>query len=150
MKSATIVRARASLGAVLFAGVFVLSACLKSTEPQASQLDLAGTWHYTGEQVGTVRESLDGTLTITRESGVSFQGQLVLQAVNQQSGIARPLTGSVSGSQSGMDVIDFDSEIEGNTRRHVGTIVADTIAGNWISSPDGSKTGNFRVVRETR
>jgi hypothetical protein len=150
MNSVTKLRTRTTFGALLLASSTLLSACLKSTGPQDSQLDLAGTWHYTGSQTGSVRESLDGTLTITRESGVSFQGQLVLQAVNEQTGISRPLNGAVSGSESGIDLIDFDADIESSTRRHVGTIVADTIAGNWITSSDGSKSGTFKVVRETR
>jgi hypothetical protein len=150
MNGVTRARARMTLGVLLFASTSLVSACLKSTEPQASLLDLSGTWHYTGVQTGAVRETLDGTLTITRESGMSFQGQLVLQALNEQSGLTRPLSGVVSGSESGIGVIDFDADIESTTRRHVGTIVADTIDGNWISAPDGTMSGTFRVVRETR
>jgi hypothetical protein len=150
MNGVTKARARMTLGALLFGSSFLLSACLKSTEPQASLLDLSGTWHYTGVQTGAVRETLDGQLAITRESGMSFQGLLILQALNQQTGLTRPLSGVVSGSESGIDVIDFDADIEGITRRHVGTIVADTIAGTWISAPDGAIAGTFRVVRETR
>jgi hypothetical protein len=60
----------------------LLSACLKSTEPQPSLLQLNGSWIYTGVQTGPVRETLTGTLTISRESGTSFQGQLNLQGVN--------------------------------------------------------------------
>lgn len=152
MNGATIVRARASLGGLLFAGVFTLSACLKSTEPQAPLVDLTGTWHYTGAQTGTVREALDGTLTISRVSGTSFQGLLVLDARNEQSGVIRALNGSVTGSESGSGVIDFDANVDSPARRHVGTIVADTITGTWIgSSPDGTtSSGTFRVVRETR
>lgn len=143
-------RARMTLGALLFGSSFLLSACLKSTEPQASLLDLNGTWHYAGVQTGPVRETLDGALTISRESGTSFQGNLVLQALNEQTKLTRSLSGVVSGSESGTDVIDFDADIESITRRHVGTIVADTIAGNWISPTDPTISGTFRVVRETR
>jgi hypothetical protein len=150
MNGATKARARMTLGALLFGSSFLLSACLKSTEPQASLLDLGGTWHYTGVQAGAVREALDGTLAITRESGMSFQGLLILQALNEQTGLTRQLSGVVSGSESGIDVIDFDADIEGITRRHVGTIAADTIAGNWISAADATVSGTFRVVRETR
>jgi hypothetical protein len=139
-----------TLGALLFGSSFLLSACLKSTEPQASLLDLTGKWHYTGVQTGAVSEALDGTLDITRESGRSFQGSLVLDATNAQSRLTRTLTGPVSGSESGVDVIDFDASIESITRRHVGTIVADTINGYWISPSDVAITGTFRVVRETR
>ncbi len=144
-------RLRIVLGAILFAGCTLLSACLRSTEPQPSVLQLNGSWNYTGVQTGPVRETLTGTLTISRESGSSFQGRLDLVGLNEQSGQSRVLGGLVSGSESGTDVIDFDADLEA-TRRHVGQIVADTITGTWIgSSPDGAmSSGTFRVERETR
>lgn len=152
MNAMTKARVRISLGALLFASSSLLSACLRSTEPQASLLQLNGTWNYTGVQTGPVRETLSGTLTISRESGMSFQGRLDLVGVNGQSGQSRPLNGLVSGSESGTDVIDFDADLESTPRRHVGQIVADTITGTWIgSSPDGTmSSGTFRVERETR
>ncbi len=130
----------------------LLSACLKSTEPQPSLLQLNGSWNYTGVQTGPAPETLSGTLTISRESGTSFQGQLSLQGVNSQTGQTRLLSGIVSGSESGTDVIDFDASLEVTPRRHVGQIVADTITGTWVgSSSDGTmSSGTFRVERETR
>ena len=103
-------------------------------------------------QTGPVREPLTATLTISRESGSSFQGRLDLVGVNAQTGQSRLLGGLVSGSESATDVIDFDADIESSPRRHVGQIVADTITGTWIgSSPDGTvSSGTFRVERETR
>jgi hypothetical protein len=130
----------------------LLSACLKSTEPQPSLLQLNGSWNYTGVQTAPVRETLSGTLTISRESGTSFQGQLDLVAVNSQTQAQRLLNGVVSGAESGTDVIDFDANLEATPRRHVGQIVADTITGTWVgSSSDGTmSSGTFRVERETR
>jgi hypothetical protein len=134
---------------VALVGVLFLSACLKSTEPQPSLLQLNGSWTYTGVQTVPVRETLTGTLIISRESGTSFQGQLNLVGVNSQTQQQRILTGSVSGSESGTDVIDFDANLETTPRRHVGQIVADTIAGTWVSSADGTMaSGTFKVVRE--
>jgi hypothetical protein len=140
-------------GAPAFAllGVLLLSACLKSTEPQPSLLQLNGSWNYTGIQTVPVRETLTGTLTISRESGTSFQGQLNLVGVNSQTQQQRILSGSVSGSESGTDVIDFDANLEATPRRHVGQIVADTITGTWVSSADGAMaSGTFRVEREQK
>jgi hypothetical protein len=130
----------------------LLSACLKSTEPQPSLLQLNGSWNYTGVQTAPVRETLSGTLIISRESGTSFQGQLNLVAVNSQTQVQRLLNGVVSGAESGTDVIDFDANLEATPRRHVGQIVADTITGTWVgSSSDGTmSSGTFRVERETR
>jgi hypothetical protein len=102
-------------------------------------------------QTVPVRASLTGTLTISRESGTSFQGRLDLISANQQTGQSTVLGGLVSGSESGADVIDFDADVD-VARRHVGQIVADTIAGTWIgSAPDGTmSSGTFRVERESR
>ena len=130
----------------------LLSACLKSTEPQPSHIQLNGSWHYTGVHTVPVRETLDGTMNITRESGTSFQGHLDLLGTNTQTQEQRLLSGSMSGSESGNDVIDFDADLqEATPRRHVGQIVADTITGSWVSSSGGTMaSGTFRVERETR
>jgi hypothetical protein len=132
--------------------VLLLPACLKSTEPQPSLIQLNGSWNYTGIQTVPVPETLSGTLNITRESGTSFQGRLDLVGVNSQQQ-QRLLGGSVSGSESGTDLIDFDADLlEATPRRHVGQIVADTITGTWVgSSSDGTmSSGTFRVERETK
>jgi len=129
--------------------VVLVSACLKSTEPQPSLINLNGSWHYTGDQTAPVRETLEGTLEITRESGVSFQGRLDLVGVNSQTQQQRLLNGVVSGSAIGTDVIDFDADLE-TTRRHVGQIVADTITGTWVSSDGTMASGTFRLERETQ
>jgi hypothetical protein len=143
---------RVALAALIIATSGLLSACLRSTAPQASLLQLNGSWNYTGVQTGPVRETLTGKLTISRESGTSFQGRLDIVGVDGQSGQSRVLGGLVSGSESSTDVIDFDADLESTPRRHVGQIVADTITGTWIgSSPDGTmSSGTFRVIRETR
>jgi hypothetical protein len=145
-------RLRPVLGTLLIVTSGLLSACLKSTAPQESLVQLSGSWNYTGVQTGPVQETLSGTLTISRESGASFQGRLDLVGVNSQSGQARVLGGLVSGSESATDIIDFDADLESSPRRHVGHIVADTVTGTWIgSSPDGTmSSGTFRVEREPR
>ncbi len=107
-------------------GCALLSACLKSTEPQPSLLQLNGSWNYTGVQTSPVHETITGMLTISRESGTSFQGRLDLVGVNSQTGQSRVLGGLVSGSES--------------------------VTGTWVgASADGSmSSGTFRVERETR
>ncbi len=152
MNTATRSRIRIAVGAVLCASAAVLSACLSSTEAQPSLLQLNGSWRYTGIQTGPVREILSGTLTISAESGTSFQGRLDLVGMNPQTGQSRVLGGLVSGAESSSNVVDFDAKVESTPRRHVGQVVADTITGTWIgSSPDGTmSSGTFRVERETR
>jgi hypothetical protein len=145
-------RARAIFGSFVLATTTLVSACLKSTEPLPSSLHLDGTWNYTGTQTNPVRETLTGTLTISSESGNSFLGRLDVVAVNAQSGQSRILSGIVSGAQKGNDVIDFDATLETNPRRHVGQIVADTVAGPWVgSAADGSvESGTFRIERQSQ
>jgi len=130
--------------------IAALSSCLKSTEPQSSLLQLNGSWNYTGVQTGPVRENLTGTITISGESGTTFQGRMDLVGVNPQTGQSRLLGGLVSGSELGSNVIDFDASLETTPRRHVGQILADTIQGTWVgSSPDGSmSSGTFRAERK--
>jgi len=131
------------------ASIFAGGSCLRSTAPQPPLVQLNGTWSYTGVQTGPGRETLTGTLTISRESGTSFQGRLDLVAVNSQTGENRVLGGLVSGSESGSKVIDFDASVDVTPRRHVGQLVADTISGTWIgSTSDGSvSSGTFRAER---
>lgn len=150
MKAA--VTARAIVSLLAFAGTTLVSACLKSTEPQASQLQLAGSWNYTGVQTSPVRETLSGTLTISNESGMSFQGHVELVATSTQTNQTRVLTGLVSGSESSSKVIDFDANLEASPRRHVGQLVADTVSGTWVgSAADGSTaSGTFRIERENQ
>ena len=136
--------------AMLFtACLFAVSGCLKSTEPQPSTLQLNGTWSYAGVQTSPIRENLSGTLTISRESGTSFQGRLDVVATNTQTGQNTVLGGLISGAESG-DVIDFDADLETTPRRHVGQIVADTISGTWVGSTSSGSmsSGTFRVERQ--
>jgi hypothetical protein len=144
-------RRAALLAALAVAGSALIGGCLKSTEPQPSALQLAGTWSYTGEQTGPVRETLAGTLTISGESGTSFQGRLELVGTNTQTGATRALTGLVSGAQSGA-VVDFDATLDATMRRHVGQIIADTISGTWVGDATSGTmaSGTFRVEREAR
>jgi hypothetical protein len=127
------------------------SACLSSTSPKPSVIQLAGDWSYSGVQTQPVRQTLAGTLTVSRESGTSFQGRLDLVETDEQSGQNTVLGGLVSGSESGTSVIDFDANLE-TVRRHVGQIVADTITGTWIgAASDGSmSSGTFRAERATK
>lgn len=152
MRRGQLTRTRGMLMSLFLAGTMLVSACLKSTEPQASLLHLDGEWKYTGTQTSPVRENLTGTLTISSESGTSFQGQLQLVAASAQTGQTRVLTGSVSGSESASNVLDFDANLETNPRRHVGQIVAGTVSGTWVGSAnDGSMaSGTFRIERQSQ
>jgi hypothetical protein len=149
MNHARISRVRKGIRVLAIASGVLAAGCLRSTAPQPSVIQLNGTWKYTGVQTQPVRETLTGTLSITRESGASFQGQLVLLATNEQ-GEGTSLHGLVSGTESNGNVIDFDADLE-TVRRHVGQIVADTITGNWVVPESNGTTtsGTFRLERQT-
>lgn len=151
MRTPANLRTRAATYRLLLAVVLLASACLQSAAPQPSVLQLTGVWNYTGVQTVPMRAGLTGKLTISRESGTSFEGRLDLTSLNQQTGVPTVLGGLVSGSASGTDVIDFDADLD-VVRRHVGQMVADTITGTWIgSAPDGTmSSGTFRVEREPK
>jgi hypothetical protein len=144
-------RFRVVLGGLPLLALSLASACLQSTGPQPSLIQLQGSWNYTGFQTTPVRETLSGTLAVSSESGTSFQGRVELVALNQ-AGQSRVIGGLVSGVEQGTNVVDFDASVDVTPRRHVGEIVADTIAGTWIgSAPDGTtSSGTFRLERVTR
>jgi len=151
MSAAAISRARGAFYTMAMAGCVLVAGCLRSTAPQPSVIQLNGTWKYTGVQTQPVRETLAGTLTITRESGASFQGQLQLLTTNAQTTETLSLNGPISGSETQSGIVDFDADLE-TVRRHVGQIVADTITGTWIGSASNGNmsSGTFRVERETQ
>ena len=144
-------RVRVVVGGLALLALSLTSACLQSTGPQPSLIQLQGSWNYTGVQTTPVRETLSGTLAISSESGTSFQGRVDLVGLNQ-AGQSRVIGGLVSGVEQGTNVVDFDASVEVTPRRHVGEIVADTIAGTWIgSAPDGTtSSGTFRLEKVAR
>jgi hypothetical protein len=126
----------------------LFTGCLRSTDPQPSNLQLTGDWVYTGVQSGAVRENLSGELSVLGQSANSFQGRLDIVGVNEATGESRVMGGPLSGIADG-DVIDFDANIEATTRRHVGQLVDDTITGTWVASSAGGamSSGTFRAER---
>jgi hypothetical protein len=138
-------------GSVRITALALGLACLKSTEPQPSTLQLDGTWRYTGVEIGEAPATLTGTLIISSQSGSSFRGRLDMVTVDTRTGLSKPLSGDVSGEESSSSVIDFDARLE-VLRRHVGQLVADTISGTWIGEVvDGTvSSGTFRAERQSR
>ena len=56
------------------------------------------------------------------------------------------VNGVVSGRVPSNSLVDFDLEFPDDSRRHVGSIVGDTIKGSWASA-DLSLLGGFTAVR---
>jgi hypothetical protein len=128
----------------------LMSACLQSTEIATTDGPLIGVWHYTAIQNDPVRETIDGTLTLSR-SGATFEGRLDVEVVSPQTGAVRLASGSVAGTSSS-GVVDFDASLSTTPRRHVGDIRADTIQGTWIEASAGgvNASGTFRAERRSK
>ena len=88
MSRARLSRMQRGVRMLAIASGFLAAGCLRSTEPQPSVLQLNGTWKYTGVQTQPVRETLTGTLTISRESGASFQGESIFSPRTNRPGRA--------------------------------------------------------------
>jgi hypothetical protein len=129
---------------VVFAAV--LGGCGSLTDQGAVDVSLVGSWHYTAAQTTGNRVTYDGTLTITQQDGRTFAGGLDAQAVVPQGNVLR-VNGVVSGRIPSNSSVDFDLEFPDDLRRHVGSIVGDTIKGSWASS-DLSLLGGFTAVRK--
>jgi hypothetical protein len=118
--------------------------CEFTTGPNGPFADLVGEWELTGSQASPAFAYV-GTLEITGQDGETIVGQASWTEPDGMGGSLAsggPLNGLVIGTTD----VDFDLEVEGGDRRHVGRIHSDTISGVWLQSP-GGKTGEFRLVR---
>lgn len=135
---------------VLFCVALIpLQACLQSTAPLPATVPLEGSWRYTASQATPVRESLSGVMVIEVQSGSSLQGTIEMVATNQQTGQSRTISGPVSGTAAEAHLIDMDAALELSIRRHVGSLVGDTIAGSWVATGNAgvASSGTFRAEK---
>jgi hypothetical protein len=128
--------------AVLVTAVY---GCGSMTDQGPIDVNLVGNWHYVAAQTTGNRVTYDGTLMITQQQGRTFAGGLDAQAVVPQGNILR-VNGVVSGRVPSNSSVDFDLQFPDDSRRHVGSIVGDTIKGSWASA-DLSLLGGFTAVR---
>lgn len=122
-----------------------LFACGSPVEGEAAP-DVRGTWSYSATQVSPEAE-LTGTLTVTRQRGVTFEAQLEAQERDAQGNVSTR-SGIVSGRTLGEDGIDFDAFLDFGPRRHVGRLRGDSITGTWAEFDGRSLTGTFTARRE--
>lgn len=132
---------RASLAAVLGLAV----SCGTITDAGDAAVDLRGSWRYAGEQTTGEQLVYDGVLSVTTRSGATFGGSITVEERNAR-GAVRTLAGIVGGSVYSNGVVDMDVALDAATLRHVGTISADTLRGDWTTA-DGQRSGTFRAVR---
>ena len=123
----------------------VTTACASITDQSPTSVDLVGRWHYTAAQTSGNRVTYDGTLTVTQQDGRTFSGGLDAQAVTALGAVLR-VNGIASGRIVSDGSVDFDLQYPDDVRRHVGTIVADTLRGSWASA-DLTLLGSWMAVR---
>jgi hypothetical protein len=130
---------------VFGAALALAAGCGTITDAGDASIDLRGSWRYAGEQSTGEQLFLDGTLAVTTRSGPTFGGSITVDERNAR-GAVRSIVGIVGGTVYSNGVIDMDVALDAATLRHVGTISADTLRGNWTTA-DGLRSGSFRAVR---
>ena len=135
----------------LFLIALFITGCLQPTAGDGPTGSVKGVWRYTAVQSDPLHETMDGSLTITDESGASFSGRLDVQVVTTQTGAVRNVSGPLTGTAT-IDLVDFDVSVSGTGRRHIGELTSNIIEGTWIqASPSGvSASGTFRAERQSR
>jgi hypothetical protein len=112
-------------------------------------VELRGTWSYTAVQTAPSAATLTGDLTVSGQSGQSLSGSI--DVIEDAGGQLRRLTGPVSGRALDATTVDFDAFVDGADRRHVGTVRADTVVGEWADFSGGGAgaSGTFRLERRS-
>lgn len=131
--------------AAMLGAALVTAACTTPTDTSPTSVQLTGSWRYMGVQTSGARITYDGTMTLSQPSGRTFSGGLDAQAQDAQ-GIVTRVNGVVSGRVVSESSLDFDLQLSDDVRRHVGSVSADTIKGNWANA-DLTSLGTFTAVR---
>jgi hypothetical protein len=110
---------------------------------------VAGSWRYEGTQTVPVAVTIRGTVTWSSVPGAPgvFEGNHQLFEEVPDGGV-RPLMGTSSGELLSDTIADFDLEIAGARRRHVGALRGDSIAGDWVQFSGPNASGRFVLRRD--
>ena len=131
-------------------GVFglLLAACVTSTDTGSSTLVVTGTWDYSASQTTPTAASLTGTLLISSQTNGIFQGSASVS--ENDGGTVTPLSGAIAGQTVNDTTVDFDIFFDANGRRHVASVVRDTMRGSWVETGGASTfAGSFMAVRRS-
>lgn len=127
-----------------------LTACVTSTDSCGSGLVVTGTWDYSATQSSPAAASLVGTLTIPSQARCSFSGSASVTETDGGGGGSIPLAGPISGQTLNDTTVDFDVFLDANARRHVASVVRDTMRGGWVETSGASTfAGSFVAVRRS-
>ncbi len=138
------------LGVTLAAAMLcTLTGCLPAATEPAGITPVEGRWELTGQITAGAGGSFQGVVVMQSSSVSSFGGSFDVVETTLQ-GLQRRLSGPIGGRMAGAATTEFDVVLGGTTRRHVATLVADTLRGNWFdASATGAieSSGTFRAVR---
>lgn len=123
----------------------IVAGCGSVTDTGDASVDLRGSWRYVAQQTAGEQLTYSGTMIVSSRTGAGFGGSITVEEQNAR-GVVRTIAGVVGGRVYSTGVVDVDVALEAATLRHVGTLVADTLRGNWATS-EGLRSGTFRAVR---
>jgi hypothetical protein len=128
---------------------FAVAACVAAASEPNGVTPLEGLWDLNGQSASGSGGAMQGTWTVRSTSAVGFAGSYdVIESTG--GGGQRRLTGPVTGRMASANTTEFDVIVIGSTRRHIGTLQADTVKGSWFDvSQNGAveATGSFRAIR---
>ncbi|HTY07222.1 MAG TPA: hypothetical protein VMC86_11940 [Gemmatimonadales bacterium] len=123
--------------------------CQTPTDAGASKLVVKGVWNYTAAQTAGGQAGLTGTLTVSTQSGTSFSGSASATQTDA-SNVTTQLAGPLSGKAVDSVTVDFDVFFDANGRRHVATVIRDSMKGSWVEdNGDGTASGGTFVAVRT-
>lgn len=126
--------------------LLVLTAgCGSVTDAGDATVDLRGSWRYTAQQTSGDPLAYTGTLVVATRSGSAFGGSITVEESNAR-GAVRTIAGVAGGRVYSNGLVDIDVALEAATLRHVASLTADTLHGNWTTT-EGLRAGTFRAVR---
>jgi len=88
-------------------------------------------------------------MVIEQRAGAGFQGHLEVVARSSENGEARSFAGTLSGSATAANAVDFDVFLEPVARRHVAQLTGDLLTGTWVRVADDGlpASGSFSARR---
>lgn len=140
----SVTRRWAGMGAAL---LLAATACRFPTAGGPALVALVGQWDYAATQTTPTPATLSGTLTISQQSGNTFQGSLVVTQ-RDASGNLTQLSGVVSGRMLDPTSLTFDAFFALTGRHHLGALAQDSLTGSWVEQTTASVTsgGSFTAV----
>jgi hypothetical protein len=126
----------------------LLAACVTSTDPGSSKLIVTGSWDYSASQTSPPA-TISATMIVSSQTNGVFQGSI--SGSENDGGTVTALSGTVAGQTVNDTVVDFDIffNADASGRRHVATVVRDTMKGSWVENGSASPVGSFLAIRRS-